>query len=88
MDSVRDESGVVDHTDARDLAPSARQPRCSCAHTKTNERSGRHLEAKKDERQEMPAARPSCAHDTQTWFVVPSTSVGPVGHRKKKTIPA
>ena len=43
---------------------------------------------KKDERQEMPAARPSCAHDTQTWFVVLSTSVGPVGHCKKKTIPA
>ena len=49
--------------------------------------SGVHLEAKKEERQEMPAAWPSCALHKLGLFV-PSTSVGPVGHCKKKTIPA
>ena len=37
----------------------------------------------KEERQEMPAARPSCAL-TKTRFVVPSTSVGPVGHSQEE----
>ena len=50
--------------------------------------SGVHLEAKKEERQEMPAAWPSCALTNKfVGLFVPSTSMGPVGHCKKKTIP-